>query len=230
MPPTDIQEYAITEDEDMIVALLTILGSLIMLDKYAFGEFGISQPLITGTIIGGICGDIYTGIYLGAMFQLIFLGGLPIGRDIPPDGQTAGIIGTGSYFLLRNLNADGHALFVAVLIALLAAIIGGAFDVFARRFNERLYHCYMQGTRSLYLCHLSGLATAFIRSLCLLLPVFVVMHSLMIPKVFPQLSRDLVLIGALSIGIAHALFLFIKKSKVVYVIIGGICGLVLLVF
>jgi mannose/fructose/N-acetylgalactosamine-specific phosphotransferase system component IIC len=35
----------------MNVILLSLLGALIILDKYALGEFGISQPIITGTII-----------------------------------------------------------------------------------------------------------------------------------------------------------------------------------
>ena len=29
--------------------LLSLLGALVILDKYALGEFGLSQPIITGT-------------------------------------------------------------------------------------------------------------------------------------------------------------------------------------
>ncbi len=141
--------------------LLSVIGSVIILDKYAFGEFGISQPIIAGAIIGALFGDLQTGIFIGAMLQLIFLVGLPIGRDIPPDGQAAGVIGTGSYFLLRVANHAGHALCLALILALISAIIGGALETFVRRHNEKLYHLFMKKQKILYLYHFFGFIPAF---------------------------------------------------------------------
>lgn len=214
----------------MSVILVSIIGSAIILDKYAFGEFGVSQPLISGTIIGALFGDIQTGIFLGAVFQLIFLGGLPIGRDIPPDGQVAGVVGSGSYFLLQGSNGDGHALFVAALFAFVAAVLGGAMEIITRRYNERLYHIFMRKENCLYLCHFLGIATAFLRGLCLFLPIFLISRLITIPSGFPQLQRELLIILGVSVGIANALYLFFKKSTIIYVILGGLCGLALLVF
>ncbi len=214
----------------MSALLLSIIGAVIILDKYAIGEFGISQPILSGTIIGALFGDIHTGIFLGAMFQLIFLFGLPIGRDIPPDGQAAGIIGCGSYFLLRTSNTAGHTLFLAIVIALLGAIIGGALEVFTRRYNEKLYHMFIQKENRLFACHLSGLLTAFLRGLFLFLCIFVVTSIIQIPSQFPQISRELFIVISVSIGIANAIYLFVKKSTAIYIILGGLCGLALLVF
>jgi mannose/fructose/N-acetylgalactosamine-specific phosphotransferase system component IIC len=210
--------------------LLSIIGALIMLDKYAFGEFGISQPIIAGTIIGMLCGDIQSGIFIGAMLQLIFLVGLPIGKDIPPDGQAAGIVGTGSYFLLRVTNLAGHALCLALILALISAIIGGALEIIARRRNERFFHLFMRKGKHLFIYHFFGLIPAFLKNFILILPIFLLANYLIIPRQFPELSRDLLTIIALSIGFANAIYLFLKKSTVVYVILGALCGLALLVF
>ncbi|MCK4672440.1 PTS sugar transporter subunit IIC [candidate division WOR-3 bacterium] len=213
----------------MSVILISIIGSAILLDKYAFGEFGISQPIISGTIIGALFGDIQTGIFLGAIFQLIFLGGLPIGRNIPPDGQAAGVIGCGSYFLLGTANSSEHSLFLATIFALLGAIIGGVLDIYTRQYNEKLNHMFMRKEHYLYLCHLSGLVTAFMRTLCVFLPFFILSSIITIPAGFPQMNREILMIIGISIGLANAIYLFIRKTTIIYMVLGGLCGLALLV-
>lgn len=210
--------------------LLSVIGSAIILDKYAFGEFGISQPIIAGAIIGALFGDLQTGIFIGAMLQLIFLVGLPIGRDIPPDGQAAGVIGTGSYFLLRVANQAGHALCLALILALISAIIGGALETFVRRHNEKLYHLFIKKQKKLYFYHLFGFIPAFLRSFCLILPIFILANYITIPAQFPQLNKELLTIIGLSVGFANSIYLFLKKTTVVYIITGALCGLALLVF
>jgi mannose/fructose/N-acetylgalactosamine-specific phosphotransferase system component IIC len=210
--------------------LVSLLGAVIILDKYALGEFGLSQPIVTGTIIGAIFGDVWFGVFLGAMIQVVFLGGLPIGRDIPPDGQAAGIVGAGCYFLLRGGNSLGHSLFVALILGLGAGIVGGVMEVYARRFNEKLYNRFVHHEECLYICHTTGLATAFIRGLCLFLPLFTLSSLLVVPDVFPQITQDTLTIICVSIGLANSLYLFAKLKTVVYILIGGICGLALAVF
>jgi mannose/fructose/N-acetylgalactosamine-specific phosphotransferase system component IIC len=214
----------------MNAILISIIGSAIILDKYAAGEFGISQPIISCTIIGAFFGDVLTGIFLGAVLQMIFLGGLPIGRDIPPDGQGAGIIGGSAFFLLERLNSTGHSLFLAILLALLGSIVGGILEIITRRYNEKLYHMFMRKKHWLYPCHLFGLFTAFIRGLCIFLPICIFCSLINLPVQFPQMSRELLIIIAIGMGFANALYLFVKKATIIYTILGGLCGLALLVF
>lgn len=214
----------------MNAVLLSLLGSVIILDKYALGEFGVSQPIITGTIIGAIFGDVWFGIFLGGMVQLIFLGGLPIGRDVPPDGQAAGIITVTSYFLLRSNNTLGHSLFVAAVLGLAGSILGGVLEIYARRFNEKLYARFIHHEESLYICHTAGLLTAFGRGLCLFLPIFIFSKLFMIPGIFPQVHGATMAIIGISLGLANSFYLFVKVKTTVYLLIGGICGLALVVF
>lgn len=214
----------------MNAIILSLFSGLIILDKYALGEFGISQPIITGTIIGAIFGDVWFGIFLGAMVQLVFLGGLPIGRDIPPDGQSAGIITVGSYFLLRNVNSFGHSLFVAVVLGLVGSIVGGVLEIYARKFNERLYNRFIHHEECLNICHATGLLTAFVRGLCLFLPLFIISQLVVVPDVFPQITKETLMIIGVSVGLANSFYLFVKIKTTVYLLIGGICGLALVVF
>lgn len=209
---------------------LSIVGSFIALDKYAFGEFGISQPLISGTIIGALYGDVGTGIFLGAILQLICLGGLPIGTEIPPDAQTAGIVGCGSYFILLSANAPGHALLIATLLAFLTSIFGGATDITLRHLHDRLLQRFQHDEERLYLYHFAGLLTSFLRTFLIFLIVFITVSLITVPPHLPRLSREFFIIIGISMGLANASYLFVKKSTIIYTVVGGLCGLALLVF
>lgn len=210
------------------VVFLTLVSSCLILDKYAFGEFGFSQPLIAGTIIGALCGDMRQGILIGSVFQLIFLGGLPIGRDIPPDGPGGSLIATGIYFLLRSDYPPAEALTTAVLLGLVASLVGGALEITVRRQNEKLYHLFVRQENRFTVVHLAGLATAFIRGLLLFFPFFGV-AALFRPAGLPSVRPELILIIAQSAGLANVLYLFVKKKTYVYALIGGLCGLALFV-
>jgi len=199
----------------MNVFLISVIGAAIILDKYAFGEFGFSQPLISGMIIGAIFGDTTSGIFLGALLQLMFLGGLPIGST--------------SFFLLAKVNSCEHALFLAVVFALCGGLIGGSMEIYARRLNEKLYYLFAKREKLLYPIHFAGLVTAFFRGFCLLLPIFIISSILIIPDAFPGLTKELLTIISVSVGLANGIYLFIKRATTIYVIVGVICGLVLLV-
>ncbi|MBN2620209.1 PTS sugar transporter subunit IIC [candidate division WOR-3 bacterium] len=213
----------------MIAIGAIILGSLMLLDKFAFGEFGISQPIMAGTLLGMVFGDIPSGILVGAGLQLIFLGGLPIGRDIPPDGPAAGIIACSVFFIARPGSSTGQSLALALLLALIASIVGGALEIMARRFNDRLFKNYKQHPACVTRNHLLGLLTAFIRNVCTIAPFLLIASLVPIPEQFPSLSPEHFIIIGIGIGSAHALYLFSKRATFPYIVIGGLCGLALLV-
>jgi mannose/fructose/N-acetylgalactosamine-specific phosphotransferase system component IIC len=213
----------------MSILLMTMLGSALILDKYAFGEFGLSMPVVAGLIIGALFGDARQGIFLGGIFQLIFLGGLPIGRDIPPDGQGAGIAACGSYFLMRPANTLEASVCLAAVFGLLAGILGGALEIWIRRYNEKLYYQFMRRENRLITYHLLGLATAFGRGVILFLPIFATAGIMIHPAVFPAYTKDLLTIVGMSMGLANAIYLFVKRRTIVFALIGGLCALALAV-
>jgi mannose/fructose/N-acetylgalactosamine-specific phosphotransferase system component IIC len=212
----------------MNAILISLAGAVILLDKYAIGEFGISQPIVSGAVLGAIFGDMRTGILLGAVFQLVFLGGLPIGRDVPPDAQGAGIAGCGSYFLLRTSAAHETAFVCAAVLGILAGVLGSVIDISIRQYNERLYYRFLRDDRKLELCHLAGILTSFLRNLMLLLPVFVFASFFTAPPLL-RLKTESFLLAVVAVGMANALSLFVRKNTSYLFILGLACGLALLV-
>jgi mannose/fructose/N-acetylgalactosamine-specific phosphotransferase system component IIC len=184
---------------------------------------------VSGLIIGALFGKIPEGILLGSVFQLFFLGGLPIGRDIPPDSQGAGIAACGSYFLLGNNNPPESALLGAVIIGLAASVLGGSMEILVRRLNEKLYHLFMRHHSWLHACHLGGVATAYLRGIVLFIPLFFIARILHLPHVL-VFTKELLLIIAVSVGVAHGFYLFVKKTTMIYFILGIACALVSFVF
>ncbi len=208
----------------------TILGALILLDKYAVGEFGISQPIMAGTVLGLIFGDIQTGIFLGAVFQLIFLAGLPIGRDVPPDAQGAGIAGCGAYFLLSRFNNPDIAIFISILVGIFASIWGSVLDVMVRYYNEKLYHYFLRKISRLAICHLAGIFTAFLRGIFLFLPIFILATTVRTPDTEIGLKKELLIAMITGIGMANGIYLFLKRRNIIFFFIGLLCSLVLFAF
>lgn len=79
----------------LLIGLLGWASSL-----YGLGLFGIfggwqcvGKPLIAGTIIGIILGDVTTGILMGAAIQTLYIGLVTPGMSMPGDVNLAGWIG-----------------------------------------------------------------------------------------------------------------------------------------
>ncbi|MCX7995230.1 MAG: PTS sugar transporter subunit IIC [candidate division WOR-3 bacterium] len=214
----------------MNILLLALIGALLLLDKYAFGEFGLSQPVIAGTIIGSLCGDVATGIFIGALFQMVFLANLPIGKDVPPDAQAAGIAGAGSYFILKETNQSEPNLMVVVLVGILISVLGSLLDTMVRRVNEKLFYQFLRDNRKLYACHFTGLFFSFLRGMILFLPTFLFVNLLKAPPILQtDYNKEFLLIVIVSLGIANGIYLYLKRESFYFLILGVLCTLVFFV-
>ncbi|MGQ9464816.1 MAG: PTS sugar transporter subunit IIC [bacterium] len=209
----------------MTIIEFTLLGAILLLDKYAIGEFGISQPIIAGTIIGASCGDTHTGIFVGALFQMVFLANFSIGRDVPPDAQAGGIAGCSSYFILRKINQVEPNLIVVFFFGLLTAILGSVLDIYIRRINEQLYYHFLRNKSRLSFYHLSGIFTSFLRGIILFLPLFVIVNFLMFPAITTTINQEFLMIVVVSLCIANGIYLYSRKNCLFFLILGALCSL-----
>lgn len=207
--------------------LLSVIAALIMLDKYAIAEVGISQPIVSALILGWLFGNVHEALMVGAIFQLIFLSGLSIGREIPPDGQLAGLVGVGAFFLLLPRHNPATALFVCLELGLVASLIGSAFDIYVRQLNERLYHHFMRQRARLAACHFAGLATAFGRVLILGMVFYGVASLATVPIEIPAAYVGHATTVGVALGLANGMFLFFRRKTLVPAMIGLVCGLAL---
>jgi PTS system mannose-specific IID component len=76
----------------LLIALAAYLGSSTWF--IGVGYFTVYRPLIGGTIVGWILGDVVTGMKLGAAINAIYLGFISTGGSLPGDLIFAGYIGT----------------------------------------------------------------------------------------------------------------------------------------
>ena len=75
----------------LIIAIVTWLISGL---EAWFAYPMINCPLVLCPIVGAICGDLQTGIVMGATMQLVFLGVMGIGGTLPQAADLGSIVGT----------------------------------------------------------------------------------------------------------------------------------------
>lgn len=58
-----------------------------------WGSTMCNRPLVVSTLIGLVLGDIKTGVMVGSVLELAFLGAVPIGASNPSDMTSGAAIG-----------------------------------------------------------------------------------------------------------------------------------------
>ena len=76
-----------------------------------------TRPLVVGTAIGIVLGDIQTGVTVGASLELVFMGVMAIGGTVPPDAVSGTAVGTAFAILL------GQGTETAFTLALPASLV-----------------------------------------------------------------------------------------------------------
>ena len=73
------------------ITLVAIFAFIIGIDQFSFLE-SLYQPIISGTVIGLILGDLQTGLIVGGTYQLMTIGNMPVGGAQPPNAVIGGIM------------------------------------------------------------------------------------------------------------------------------------------
>lgn len=192
----------------MTLIILSIVGALILLDKQAIGEFGISQPIIACPLIGLIFGAFEVGLFLGTALQLVWIGALPLGAKEPTDNQSAGVIAITTFILAKKLNFNSEIeklMFVGLLLGSIASLIGQYSNQVLKKVNNCLFLKAASdfADKKIVICHFMGLLTAFLRNLLLILffQIILIITTPLI-KLLPQFSISELIALPLVIGIA----------------------------
>jgi len=113
--------------------LLTVsfVGGLLSLDSTVFGQFMISRPIVAGPVIGWLCGDVKTGLLIGAMIELLWIGVVPVGVGVPPDSAIVCIVATA---IAANKVPDAAA--IAIIFSVPLGIIFKRLDIAHRKWNR----------------------------------------------------------------------------------------------
>ena len=84
-----------------------------------YGYAMASRPIVVAMLTGLVLGDPVTGVIMGSVLELMFIGSFPVGAAVSPDFTSAGAICTA----FAILTGGGEA--VATVMALPIALLGG---------------------------------------------------------------------------------------------------------
>ena len=116
------------------VLLLSLWAGICGIQHRAIGVISIDRPIFSSAIVGLILGDLRTGLIVGASLEMIWIGAQRIGGSVPPNIVIGGILGTATAIL------TGEGVEAALAVGIPAALVGSAFEVFAKTICSFFIH------------------------------------------------------------------------------------------
>lgn len=75
------------------ILLIFVVTFIAAIDQFSFLE-SIYQPIVMGPLVGAILGNVEVGLTVGATYQLMTIGNMPVGGAQPPNAVIGGIMAT----------------------------------------------------------------------------------------------------------------------------------------
>lgn len=125
------------------ILLVSFIGGIVSLDVMTVWQIMISRPLVTAPIIGWLCGDMWVGLIIGIILELIWINILPLGAIIPPDVSATAIMATAQAIIAKQLLPYQNSDVIIMLAVMCAVPLGGLFkrvDIGLRWFNRNFAH------------------------------------------------------------------------------------------
>lgn len=110
----------ITWFQSLLVAVAAYLAMSVW--PFGVGYFTLYRPLVGGTIVGLILGDVRGGMAFGAALNAIYLGFISTGGSLPGDLVTAGYIGT-ALALASGLDTEAAIAAFGVPLGVLGGVL-----------------------------------------------------------------------------------------------------------
>lgn len=121
------------------MSITAIAGGFLCLDRI-FLQVMISRPVVSGSVIGLILGDLLTGMIAGALVELLWIDRLPVGTVVPPNDTMAAVLIAAAVILAgKSLGAVSRdVIALGVVLLLPTAFIGQIMDVWIIRNNDKI--------------------------------------------------------------------------------------------
>jgi len=131
--------------------LISLIISILSLDITIAFQVLISSPIFSCTILGWLLGDIRLGIELGFIFQLLWLGKIPAGAFIVPEGNIASMVAVVLIILNRGNGWENTTLVVVFLEAILVSYLGSVLTLYYRKFNVQILNLMVREVEKIHL-------------------------------------------------------------------------------
>jgi PTS system mannose-specific IIC component len=212
----------------MEIIIISVLGSLLCLDR-VFIQAMVSRPVIIAPLIGLFFNNIYAGLIIGAIIELIWIDRLPIGTYIPPNDSIAAVVAT-SIALLVGSTSGGvspELIALAVLLAIPFGALAKQIDIMIIKSNDALSDKALQDAasnniRGIEIKKYLGLLKVFLSYAVFLLIVQTLLVSF-VAWIFPRLNETLLVALSFTyyflplLGIAVALNMLKLRNTVAIV-------------
>lgn len=124
------------------VAVTLLLGGVAALDAAPIAQTFLSQPLVTGTLLGAVWGDWEVALEVAIVLQILAASTVPVGSRTPEDFAAGGVVGVGTALAIASQQPFSVARDAAALLGVLAglgtALAGAGLLRWQRRLNEGL--------------------------------------------------------------------------------------------
>ncbi len=218
---------------------LSAISGLLLLDTTAVLQSLISQPLVSGMLLGWLTGDLYTGMQIGFLLQLLWLGELPVGAARIPEGNFGSLVGIlfGLQYQPFEAEFGNFILLAAIVYALICSYLGLRMITFIRTVNVRLFERARKATAEgrtsgLFWINMAALVVRWLVALVLifiLVQLGKVLFDLLLPHLTPQWDRlaRYVDVGILGTGTGLSLGLFQSWKQRIVIVLAAVGGVLL---
>lgn len=213
--------------------LAAFVSAITYIDATAVGQTMISRPIVSAPIIGLIFGDLQTGILVGVLLELLWIGTLPIGATVPPE-STFAAVNTVAIAVLTGFT-DISSLVLIFILLIPFVYLASFLEDKIRSKNNRLTimaeKVIEEGRLDkLVLLHFLGLSRFFIKTFVIsLIAVLIGYYSIPpIHQALPQSLYNTLQIGGKILpilGVAVVIDLLINKRNWYFLFLGFLLGL-----
>jgi mannose/fructose/N-acetylgalactosamine-specific phosphotransferase system component IIC len=123
------------------VALAGAWGALVALERRAFLQAMFSRPLVAATGMGLLLGELQTGLYLGMVLELFYLGAASLGAALP-ENDTLSATGTTAAASMMAVQSGGGGTpamwSLSLLLFAALGVLGRRIDHWLEGYSSRL--------------------------------------------------------------------------------------------
>jgi len=127
------------------VFILALIASVCALDVTAFGQFMICRPIFCAPLFGYLAGDIYTGLWIGMIVELVWINVVPLGVAVPIDITSIGVLST--FWACKFFQGSQSAAIWGLFVAVPFAYFYRELDVLGRSLNIKIMHWVEKGIK-----------------------------------------------------------------------------------
>ena len=213
------------------VLLLSLVGGLIAADQTSAFQLMISRPIVAAPLIGLLLGDPATGLIVGSLLELIWMGRPPLGGAILPNACLCSIVMTGSTIMASSLleypPTERQLIALGFIIGLPLARLAAFMEAKLRLINGFLALKAEAGvargrTRHLAALNMTGLGAFYLASALFILITSILLTHILVflyPKLpyFMHFTLDLMYLFIPLIGVSVVLSgLNVKRARIYF--------------